>query len=668
MNRPRRKKRNPYQGLIILIGILAAVLVVMIIVATSANPSKPPQGDTGTTGTTQGGTTAPIVTEPIAGLVMTAPEKMKFATVADQVVFQGTADKRGGLTINGTAVEVSADGSFAHSVELVSGNNEITVSYQDQTVTYSIEQRYAVESFSPAGDVRYGCGATIQVAVSARAGSSLTVTLDGKTITMKESADQMGSGVAEGFVLYTGTYKLPNTNTSDLELGQIQYTVTCDGVTETYTSGNITVNKCGEVLASDPSVTPSGGAYVDVGSGYIVEIVANSAESFLSTTGDKSIPALNYLPKGTVDYGSAADIQAKGTLVKLRCGRQVYLKAIRNYPPAGNKSTVVDCYQGTLPDHNELGIAAVQQNYDHTVLVLDTMWKAPFLLDLLPQDYTSESQYDYSISSFTAEYVEITFCYATVFEGEVKIPADNPLFSHAELIQNTYDCTLRLYLKKAGAFYGWDAYYNDADQLCFRFINPKTVSRTNANRYGADLTGVRIVIDVGHGGDDGGAAPKGCEYDEAALNLQLSMKLKAELESMGATVIMNRTTDVNISVQERIAFLKEQAPDLCIAVHQNSSESASYNGGWVCYYTQFSLKPANFILAHTKASGVYQKTQLNWNKYFVARESVCPVVLMENGFMSNASDYANMVDETAQQKKAEAMAQGIADYFLAISN
>ena len=173
---------------------------------------------------------------------------------------------------------------------------------------------------------------------------------------------------------------------------------------------------------------------------------------------------------------------------------------------------------------------------------------------------------------------------------------------------------------------------------------------------------------MGHGGDDGGAQPNGAAYDEAALNLQLAMRLKAELESMGATVIMNRTTDVNISVQARIDYLKEQAPDLCIAIHQNSGEKDSYNGGWVCYYTPFSKKAAEAIYAETQKSGVYQRTDLYWDntKYYVGRETVCPVVLMENGFMTNEADYATMVDANAQQKKAEAMAQGTANYFLSI--
>ena len=42
------------------------------------------------------------------------------------------------------------------------------------------------------------------------------------------------------------------------------------------------------------------------------------------------------------------------------------------------------------------------------------------------------------------------------------------------------------------------------------------------------------------------------------------------------------------------------------------------------------------------------------------------MVLTENGFMTNAQDLANMVDETVVQKKAEAIAQGVANYFLSI--
>lgn len=658
----RRKKRvSGTQNLIRLIGVLVAVLIIVVCLAVFTKPNQDgnnPVGSTGTAGKPQ-------------ELVITAPAESSFITTEKTVVFEGSSDPNHSLTVNGASVERAGDGTFSYRVTLENGMNEIVVSHQGKSMTYLVEYRYAVQSFSPAGDITCNSGATLQVSAAVREGSTLKVTLGGKQITMKKAEDQLGSGLAEGFVLYTGTYQMPTGNSEDKVIGQITYTVTCDGITETYTSGTITCLKAAEIKESDPSVTPDYGEYIDVGSGFIVEILASSAETFVGTNrNDYSDPRNNYLPAGTVDYASSKVVtNASGSLNfrLMRCGYKVYVQK-KNYPPAGNKTQVVDCYRGTLPDHNEIAVNSLSISGNHTILTLDTLWKAPFYFDILPQRYTNPGQRDFSISALTTEYVEITFCYATKFEGNVNIPANNPLFSRAELTQNESDCTLRLYLKKTGGFYGWDAYYNDKDQLCFRFVNPVKATATTANKYGADLTGLRIMIDVGHGGDDGGAKPNGAAYDEAALNLQLAMRLKAELESMGATVIMNRTTDVNISVQARIDYLKEQAPDLCIAIHQNSGEKDSYNGGWVCYYTPFSKKAAEAIYAETQKSGVYQRTDLYWDntKYYVGRETTCPVVLMENGFMTNEADYATMVDAHAQQMKAEAMAQGTANYFLSI--
>ena len=221
--------------------------------------------------------------------------------------------------------------------------------------------------------------------------------------------------------------------------------------------------------------------------------------------------------------------------------------------PYSNKRAAVDCYTGVLPDHNEIGIASLTTEGHHSLLTIDTMWKAPFFFDFEPQEYQNEAYRNYKVEQFDASYVDITFCYATVVTGTLDIPEDHPLFTHAEWIQNAADHTLRLYLKQPGGLYGWDAYYNEADQLCFQFLNPVLVSKAD-NAYGADLTGVRIMIDVGHGGADNGAAgiSKGLGYLEKNRNLELSLLLQEELESIGATVILNRTTDETTTQRERI--------------------------------------------------------------------------------------------------------------------
>jgi len=654
----RRRRRNQTQRLMQLIGILVAILVLVVVIALVANKTP---ADPGSAGTSQ---TEPKIPE-YTVLDITNPTETEFVTTQQDLVLQGTSDPRYSLYVAGVEVTREAGGAFSYTVQLQPGMNEITVSHKEQTVTYKVEYRYAVQKYSPAEKTSFNSGATVRIELTVRQGSSLQVTLADQEVAMEQSgtADQ-------GFVQYTGTYQLPKNNTGDENLGKFTYTVTCDGITETYYSADVICKKPADVLASDPSVTPNYGDYIDVGSGYIVEIITDTAETFDGDTKDDySDPRNNYLPEGTVDYCAEEKVtNSSSSYILMRCGRRVYVKK-SNYPPPGQETQVADCYRGTLPDHNEISVASLAVVGNHTVLTLDCLWKAPFYFDMAPQTYTNPDDRDFRVTDVTAEYVEITFCYATKFEGTVTVPADNPLFSSAQLTQNESDCVLRLNLKKVGGFYGWDAYYNDNDQLCFAFLNPaKATSASNA--YGADLTGITVLLDVGHGGYDGGSEATladGTKIDEAELNLRLANALKQELESIGATVILNRYDDKTISVDERVVQVKETAPDLCVAIHQNAINGyPNHSGAQVQYFTPYSQPAATYIYEQINASGVYKKTLIDWHLYYVARLSVCPVVLTENGFMTNTEDLANMVNQTALKQKAEAIAKGVANYFLSI--
>ncbi len=656
--RKRRRRPSQSQQLMKLIGVLAVVLIVVVIIALCVNNA--PSGSNQPTND--------VPTPEYTELTVTAPTETEFITMEQSLVLQGTSDPRYSLYVAGVEVARESGGAFSHTVQLQPGVNEITVSHKEQSVIYKVEYRYAVHSYSPAEKTTYNCGEVVDVSLTVRQGSTPKVMLGTEEVIMQQSTDQQG--VPAGFVRYVGEYPLPSDNTQDLNLGKLTYTVTCDGSTETYTSSDIICKKMAEIIPSDPGVTPDYGNYIDVGSGYIAEIVNSTAETFNGhTTDDYSDPRNNYLPKGTVDYcDQDLVVEGKNSYRLLRCGRRVYIEK-PNYPPPGQTAAVVEVYRGTLPDHNEIGVASLKVVENHTVLTLDSMWKAPFYFEFGPQEYTNPADRDFRVTSVTAEYVEITFCYATVFEGTVEIPADNPLFSSAQLTQNASDCVLRLNLKKVGGFYGWDAYYNENDQLCFSFLNP-TKATVSDNAYGADLTGTLILLDVGHGGYDGGSETKltdGTKVDEAELNLKLANALKRELEKTGATVVMNRYGDDSISVDERILNLKQTAPDLCVAIHQNSiSGYPDHSGAQVQYFTPFSQPAAESIYTQINRSGMYNKTLIDWHLYYVARQAVCPVVLTENGFMTNAGDLANMIDDGKVQQKAEAIARGVANYFLNI--
>ena len=420
-------------------------------------------------------------------------------------------------------------------------------------------------------------------------------------------------------------------------------------------------------------VTPSGGNYVDVGYGNIAEIIQLNAETFSGQTlDDYSCPTNNYLPKGTMDYYKIVTSQdGKISYVLLRSGQRIYLTR-KIYPPVQHVD-VTKQYQGTLPDHNEIRVDSLETVDNHSILTLDCLWNAPFYLEIGPQKYAAPnagSKRDFNISSLTVTYVDITFCYATAFTGDITIPANHPLFKSAEVIQNESDYTLRLRLRKTGGFYGWDAYYNEAGQLCFRFLNPAK-AKASDNFYGADLTGVKIMLDVGHGGLDGGAVKKdatGKEWTESTLNMMLSKLLKTELESMGAAVTLIRTSDVNLDTDARVETLVNAAPDLCVAIHQNVYEPDSKVSGFdSMFFTPFSQLAAKKIYDQTVKTEIYAKNHLRWNVYFTCRQSVCPVVLTENGYMTNPADMAGMINEGTLAAKAQAIAQGVADYFLSIN-
>ena len=269
-----------------------------------------------------------------------------------------------------------------------------------------------VQSFYPNKAETFNSGATIVFEVFMRKGSTVTVTFNGNTITMKEDNNQYGTGLAEGFVRYTGQYKLTSSNTKDLDLGCATFTVTCNGVTETYTSGNITCLKAPELDGWDEEATPEGGNYINVGSGYICEIITYSAETFSGkTTDDYSRPTNNYLPEGTMDYCSTHTVVlGKLQYVVLRSGHRVYIEKRNN--PTLAMVDIVDQFRGKLPDHNEIGFVSMVEEGRHTILTLDCLWKAPFWFDIKPQRYqnpANSSDRNYSITNFTAEYIDITF-------------------------------------------------------------------------------------------------------------------------------------------------------------------------------------------------------------------------------------------------------------------
>ncbi len=605
---------------------------------------------------------------PTEYLTFTAPIYESFSTNNSTVTFKGNVKEGKELKLQDEVIVCDEAGNFEKTVNLKHGNNTFKFTVGEESKTFKIYRRYIIiTSFTPSNAQTYSAGVKLNVSAKAKAGATITAKFNGQTITLTEKIDVNG-----GDSNYTGYFTLPSGHFVDRNLGKVTFTGVHNGWSETFTSGIITCKKEDVVVNYDPDATPAGGNYINVGSGIIAEIVAFQAETFNGKdTTDKSRPYNNYLPEGTVDYSSATlrtvsgDGGYKHQLVTLRCGRQVYASKRRS--PYKDFTVVTKQYVGTLPDHNELGVESFGIEGHHTTLVLDTDWKAPFTLELKDQKYNN----NFTVNNVTFNYVDITFCYATVFEGEITIPEDHPLFSDVKIIKNekTQDYTLRFILKKQGGFYGWDAYYNEQDQLCFKFLNPTKVQEAD-NEYGADLTGAVILIDVGHGGETDTGSCNG-KQTEKQWNLNLAKAIKKELESIGATVYITRTSDVEQLADYKVKMLKDLKPDYCIAIHHDGNNSTSMNGFGAYYYYPYSKAAAQIMLNHNSnltvdGNKVYKNTTFKWHYYFMGRCSVCPVVLTENGYMTNKYDLGNITNMNVNTAKAKTITAGIAEYFLSI--
>ena len=573
-------------------------------------------------------------------LVISSPTKQDTTVTQSYFAITGTSDPKKPLLMNGGEVNRLSSGEFTIEVELKPGQNTFVFEYDGKQIVYVIRYTFTIiKAYAPYEKQSYEAGSSFVVVALARVDSdSVTASFNGKTINLTPQPYKDG----EEFTNFTGSFTLPKGNETDVNLGKVKFTGSCNGLTRSYSSPSI-------ICLRDKSLDGT----------QVVEIVASQAETFNgNTTDDWSRPTNSYLPQGTLDYkvgGIVYEAESGNSYYNLRCGKRVYIN--KKNSPDPERVTVSKSYKGELPEHNTLALALNETDKKHSRLVFDTAWRAPFAVEVGPQNYTNPSKQDYTISGVTYKYIDIKFFYTQSIAGEFLFK-NHPLFASAQIISGNDGCTLRLHLHNVGAFYGWNADYNEKNQLVFEFLNSPSITKIN------DLTGIKIVIDAGHGGRDIGAP--GLRPDtmsEAERNLSLALKLKAQLESYGATVIMTITGNQSMSADARCEFLRRQAPDLCISIHHDSSTRASANGGSFFCFNAFSDKATKCVFDRNVAGGFYQTIQKSWHYFYLARVTSCPVVLTENGFISNQQDFAGISNDAINTQKAKAITQGVLDYF-----
>ena len=190
------------------------------------------------------------------------------------------------------------------------------------------------------------------------------------------------------------------------------------------------------------------------------------------------------------------------------------------------------------------------------------------------------------------------------------------------------------------------------------------------------LKGKKIAIDPGHGGSDSGAiGPTGVM--EKNVTMRVSRELKRLLEAEGATVVLTRTTDTEVSdkganataveeLEARCEIANRANADIFLSIHADAFTNREVKGTTAYYYAKASEKSKRLAdsvrLALIDAIGTLDRGTQTCN-FYVVKHTDMPATLVEISFISNADEERMMNSEEGVKNIARGIADGIADYF-----
>lgn len=184
----------------------------------------------------------------------------------------------------------------------------------------------------------------------------------------------------------------------------------------------------------------------------------------------------------------------------------------------------------------------------------------------------------------------------------------------------------------------------------------------------AEPTGIKVCIDPGHGGNDGGTSDGDrLEKDD---NLRLALVLKEQMELKGIEVVMTRDEDKYISLDERCSIANSSGADYLISLHRNSAGGVasgveiwrSHRADDEAIYFADKIHDALLSVSDFHDRGVRIGSQSSENfDLQMNRNTDMPSVLIELGFIEMAED--NELYDNHLVEHCQAMAQAVLDTY-----
>jgi N-acetylmuramoyl-L-alanine amidase len=176
-----------------------------------------------------------------------------------------------------------------------------------------------------------------------------------------------------------------------------------------------------------------------------------------------------------------------------------------------------------------------------------------------------------------------------------------------------------------------------------------------------------VVVDAGHGGHDPGGIPQNI-IPEKGVALDVATRLKTHLEAAGIRVVMTRSDDTFITLGERVRMANAEKDAIFVSVHFNSALRVGARGIENYYGSAAGAPLATLInekLLPVTVNPDYRPVKKA--AFWVLKETKCPAVLVECGFLTNPDDAALAQQEAFRETLAKGIASAVVEHRDALS-
>ena len=169
-----------------------------------------------------------------------------------------------------------------------------------------------------------------------------------------------------------------------------------------------------------------------------------------------------------------------------------------------------------------------------------------------------------------------------------------------------------------------------------------------------------VVVDAGHGGKDNGAYRKFGGAEKVAT-LDVATRVARKLRESDVKVVMTRTTDVFVPLEERVALENEQKNSIFVSIHFNDSRRRAVHGFETYYHSPMSIDLAQAIQSKLTTISRSSNRGVHKANFRVLRLAKYPAVLVECGFLSNRREGGSARDSDYRDQLADKIAEAVVE-------